>query len=88
MFMEDLRKKIEQQAYNLFVKRGGEHGHELEDWIQAEKEIVLKSGSSKIKPLPEKPIEILETVLAARNPTMNPAHKNKQRQPQKVILSK
>ncbi len=32
-------KMIQERAYELFVKRGSEPGHELEDWLQAEREI-------------------------------------------------
>ena len=27
-------------AYSLYERRGGEHGHDVEDWIQAEQTIV------------------------------------------------
>jgi hypothetical protein len=30
---------IRQRAYELFERRGGEPGHELEDWLQAEHEL-------------------------------------------------
>ena len=31
-------KKIEQRAYELFVKRGSTPGSDLQDWLQAEEE--------------------------------------------------
>jgi len=31
--------EIRQRAYELFEARGGEQGHELEDWLRAEEEI-------------------------------------------------
>ncbi len=31
--------RIRQRAYDLYVARGQEDGHELEDWLQAEAEI-------------------------------------------------
>jgi DUF2934 family protein len=34
-----LEEKIRIRAYLLFEKRGGEHGHDLDDWLQAEAEI-------------------------------------------------
>ena len=38
--MNDMnRRKIEQRAYELFVKRGGVHGYHMEDWLRAEREI-------------------------------------------------
>jgi hypothetical protein len=30
---------IAQRAYELYVARGGEDGHHLEDWLQAEREL-------------------------------------------------
>jgi hypothetical protein len=51
---ESLRSKIEQRAYELFVKRGGKHGHAEEDWAKAEKEI-LSEQSGKKPAAPVKP---------------------------------
>ena len=31
---------IAQRAYELFLERGGEHGHDVEDWLRAEGEIM------------------------------------------------
>ena len=33
----DLSQKIAQKAYDLYVARGCENGHDVEDWIKAEK---------------------------------------------------
>jgi DUF2934 family protein len=35
--------KIQERAYRLFEERGREHGHELEHWLEAERDI---TGSS------------------------------------------
>jgi len=35
------------RAYELFEQRGYQHGHDLEDWLQAEAEVTgKKSGAS------------------------------------------
>ena len=34
-----VEEEIRQRAYELFEARGGEEGHELEDWLRAEEEI-------------------------------------------------
>jgi hypothetical protein len=34
-----LEEQIAQRAYELWQQRGGEHGHDLTDWFQAEREI-------------------------------------------------
>jgi Protein of unknown function (DUF2934) len=31
--------QVERRAYELFMERGGEHGHAIEDWVAAEKEL-------------------------------------------------
>lgn len=33
------REEIEQRAYEIYLARGVEHGHDLEDWVQAEREL-------------------------------------------------
>ena len=37
--MEDLSDRIAARAYERFVARGGEHGHDVEDWLAAEAEL-------------------------------------------------
>ena len=34
-------EQVARRAYELFVARGGDHGHDLEDWLQAERELSL-----------------------------------------------
>jgi Protein of unknown function (DUF2934) len=36
----ECQEKIRIRAYQLFEQRGGEHGHDIEDWLQAEMELV------------------------------------------------
>ena len=38
-----LDAKIRRRAYQLYVERGGEHGRDLDDWLQAKRE--LESGA-------------------------------------------
>lgn len=35
-----LEQAIRQRAYELFVKRGGTPGHALDDWLEAEAELI------------------------------------------------
>ena len=39
---------IARRAYELFEQRGGEHGHDVDDWLQAERELrsVLSSTAA------------------------------------------
>jgi len=37
---------IRMRAYELFEQRGYQHGYDLEDWLQAEAEVVGKKSST------------------------------------------
>lgn len=52
---------IRLRAYQLFEKRGYEHGHDMEDWLEAEAEIVGKRSGATI----EEPRPIRKAVSAA-----------------------
>jgi hypothetical protein len=54
---EDL---IRLRAYQIFEQRGFEHGYDLDDWLQAEAEVIGKKPSSRtVEPKPS-----LEVVAA------------------------
>ena len=36
------QEQIAKRAYEIFSTRGGEHGHDQEDWFQAEQELRTK----------------------------------------------
>jgi HSP20 family protein len=38
--MQSVQLAIARRAYELFEKRGGEHGHDWEDWFRAESELL------------------------------------------------
>ena len=35
---ERARAEIESRAYEIYLARGGEHGYDQDDWLQAERE--------------------------------------------------
>lgn len=37
--------EIERLAYHIYLSRGGQKGHELEDWLQAERELKSKRSA-------------------------------------------
>ena len=37
---DPITEAIANRAYELFLARGGEHGHALDDWLQAEQELL------------------------------------------------
>ena len=36
------REEIEVRAYQIYVERGSTHGQDVDDWLQAERELVEK----------------------------------------------
>jgi hypothetical protein len=38
----DLESKIRLRAFGLYQDRGGEDGHDVEDWLRAEEEVLKK----------------------------------------------
>lgn len=40
----NLRNEISRVAYELYKKRGGVHGHDLDDWCEAERVVMVMYG--------------------------------------------
>ena len=36
---DPIQEAIARRAYELFLARGEQHGHDLDDWLQAEREL-------------------------------------------------
>ncbi|MGD0956896.1 MAG: DUF2934 domain-containing protein [Candidatus Acidiferrales bacterium] len=49
------RKEIELRAYDLYVERGCEDGHAVEDWLEAERQLFEEHGASPTKRSEEAP---------------------------------
>lgn len=43
------REEIALRAYEIYLERGGAPGHELEDWTQAERELLEKNRKPRGK---------------------------------------
>jgi hypothetical protein len=54
----DVAERIAQRAYELAEQRGFEPGHEIEDWLQAEREI--EAGQPRNTP-PDNPFDRVRT---------------------------
>jgi Protein of unknown function (DUF2934) len=42
-------EEIALRAYQIYVERGGAHGQDVDDWLQAERELVAKYGETSLK---------------------------------------
>jgi hypothetical protein len=45
---DGLEAEIRARAYELYEHRGGEAGHELDDWLQAETELQRKAKAAGV----------------------------------------
>jgi hypothetical protein len=43
------REEIELRAHQIYVERGGAQGQDVEDWLQAERELIEKHGKTGLK---------------------------------------
>ena len=48
--------KIRRRAYEIYLERGAEPGRELEDWLQAERELTTDADQSSNRPLTGKAV--------------------------------
>lgn len=39
---QSMRDQIAQRAYERFIERGYQHGHDVEDWLHAERELTQR----------------------------------------------
>lgn len=44
---QSLHQRIADCAYGLFLNRGQVHGHDLDDWLEAERMVLAKVKSQK-----------------------------------------
>jgi hypothetical protein len=43
-----IEERIERRAYELYIERGNQSGSELEDWLQAEEEVLQAQEDAKV----------------------------------------
>ena len=76
---EPLQQEIEQYAYFLYEQRGCQPGHELEDWLEAEKQLVSAvHGTAEAKvanPTKANPLEEQQANSPVAGPTRRQGRK-------------
>ena len=72
----DLYEQISRRAYELYERRGGEAGHEVEDWLTAQAELARE----RIMPLAG------EAVKTNRKPPVTSSGKSKAKQVKQVEI--
>lgn len=64
--MNKLQEEIARVAYELFEKRGWVHGHEMQDWLKAEK--IVMARHAKTKEDEGKAVKAVKRKTAAKKP--------------------
>lgn len=86
--MEDIQKEIEKRAYGFFIERGSQPGHEMEDWIRAEKEVTSKKEHNGTTAVPIQKEKIVKTAFVLENkPTGQKQESNNIRRSKKNFQS-
>lgn len=78
--MNKLRDEIAKVAYELFEKRGRMHGHEMEDWLRAER--IVTARHPKTEKGEGKAVKTVKRKTAA-NKTKGDAPKTRKSPPKK-----
>ena len=47
---EGIQPRIAERAYELYQRRGGHHGQDLDDWFLAEQEVMAEETRENIEP--------------------------------------
>jgi hypothetical protein len=47
------RDALARLAYELYARRGGEDGHDLEDWVMAEKILLMQNTRAALRSEPK-----------------------------------
>jgi hypothetical protein len=45
---DDIRERIALRAYELYEDRGGQHGRDIDDWLQAETEMLAEADEKRV----------------------------------------
>jgi hypothetical protein len=86
----EVRERISRRAYELYENRGGEHGREVEDWLEAENEVLSPLIEQEMRESTETPGAQGAERDASRTaePPVKAAKKSKSRTPSKSETSR
>jgi hypothetical protein len=43
----EFRQKVAARAYEIYLDRGGQHGRDLDDWLEAESDVLAEAAQQK-----------------------------------------
>src|SRR5215831_20818489 len=45
LLLQEVHERISRRAYENFVDRGAVHGHDISDWLEAERELIISPAA-------------------------------------------
>jgi hypothetical protein len=72
---EELHKMISQRAYERYLQRGGSYGNPVEDWLQAEREILTEISTPAPAPAAEAAAPKAKRAVRPKPAAVEPAAK-------------
>jgi hypothetical protein len=45
--MDRTYEDVARRAYDLFLSRGGQHGHDVDDWLEAERQLTSMTAPAR-----------------------------------------
>lgn len=69
---DGIRESVSSRAYELYERRGADHGRDLEDWAKAENEVLSPLIEQKLKPSRKTSEGTAENVTPAKQLTRKP----------------
>ena len=69
---DGIRERVSLRAYELYERRGADHGRDLEDWAQAENEVLSPLFEQKLKLSRETSTETAKKVTTAKPSSRKP----------------
>jgi hypothetical protein len=79
-FLREVRDRVSRRAYQNFVDRGGLPGHDLDDWLEAERELI-------IKPAPEVFVAVEDIIVEVSLPEINLPNVGVHLAPRQLLIS-
>ena len=79
-FLDEVREKVTRRAYENFVERGAVHGHDLDDWLAAERQLIIGTAAEVYCEGEDVFVEILLPELELSNVTVHIA-------PRQLVIS-
>ena len=69
---DGIRERVSSRAYELYERRGADHGRDLEDWVKAENEVLSPLIEQELKPSRKTPEGTAKNATPAKRLSRKP----------------